>query len=154
MHPLPDKEDGYRPARLFLLLCRVLLQCVTFSLHWVINRPFSNYGILHGSVSGFHDALLLRIRKGKFWNLKHAPPRSSHIDFVKLCKPYYMGHLWQRNDVGNRQKCTACGHRIAHRKWKETKLQPGTAGPGSMLGWCLISFHFLWGKLTTRTVQC
>ena len=21
--------------------------------------------------------------------------------------------------------CTACGHRIAHRKWKETKLQPG-----------------------------
>ena len=31
---------------------------------------------------------------------------------------------------------TACGHRIAHRKWKETKLHPGTAGPGNMLGCC------------------
>ena len=26
-------------------------------------------------------------------------------------------------------KCTACGHRIDHRKWKEIKLQPGTADP-------------------------
>ena len=24
---------------------------------------------------------------------------------------------------------TACGHRMAHRKWKENKLKPGTAGP-------------------------
>ena len=39
--------------------------------------------------------------------------------------------------------CTACGHRMAYRKWKETKVQPGTAGPGNMLGCCLISFHFL-----------
>ena len=29
---------------------------------------------------------------------------------------------------------TACGHRMAYRKWKETKVQPGTAGPGNMLG--------------------
>ena len=33
---------------------------------------------------------------------------------------------------------------MAHRKWKETKQQPGTAGPGNMLACCLISFHFLW----------
>ena len=33
---------------------------------------------------------------------------------------------------------------MAHRKWKETKLQPGTAGPGNMLGCCLLCFHFLW----------
>ena len=39
--------------------------------------------------------------------------------------------------------CTACGHRMAHRKWKETKQQPGTAGPGNILGSCLVSFHFL-----------
>ena len=32
---------------------------------------------------------------------------------------------------------------MAHRKRKETKLQPSTAGPGNMLGCCLISFHFL-----------
>ena len=40
---------------------------------------------------------------------------------------------------------TACGHRIAHRKKKEIKLQPGTAGPGNRLDCCLVSFHFLWG---------
>ena len=33
---------------------------------------------------------------------------------------------------------------MAHRKWKETKLQPGIAGPGNMLGCCLVSFQFLW----------
>ena len=30
--------------------------------------------------------------------------------------------------------------------------QPGTAGPGNMLGSCLISFHFLWAILSTSTV--
>ena len=35
---------------------------------------------------------------------------------------------------------------------EKNKQQPGTAGPGNMLGSCLISFHFLWGKLSTRTV--
>ena len=40
---------------------------------------------------------------------------------------------------------------MAHRKWKEIKQQPGTAGPGNMLGCCLISFHFL-GAI--RPVQC
>ena len=33
--------------------------------------------------------------------------------------------------------------RMAHRIWRETKHEPGTAGPGNMLGCCLISFHFL-----------
>ena len=42
--------------------------------------------------------------------------------------------------------------RIAHRIWKETKQDPGTAGPGNMLGCCLISFHFLWAILSTSTV--
>ena len=31
---------------------------------------------------------------------------------------------------------------MAHRKWKEIKQQPGTAGPGNMLGCCLVYFHF------------
>ena len=48
---------------------------------------------------------------------------------------------------------TACGHRMAHRKWKETKQQPGTAGPGNMLGWCLVSFHFLWSILCPQAVD-
>ena len=32
---------------------------------------------------------------------------------------------------------------MAHRKWKEAKQLPGTAGPGNMVGCSLISFHFL-----------
>ena len=40
---------------------------------------------------------------------------------------------------GSTMSGTACGHRIAYRKWKETKLQPGTAGPGNILGFLSIS---------------
>ena len=38
------------------------------------------------------------------------------------------------------------------KEMKDTKQQPGTAGPGNMLGCCLISFHFLWTILSTSTV--
>ena len=48
---------------------------------------------------------------------------------------------------------TACGHRMAYRKWKETKVQPGTAGPGNMLGCSLVSFHFLWAILCPLAVR-
>ena len=41
---------------------------------------------------------------------------------------------------------------LPHRKWKEIKQQPGTAGPGNMLGCCLIYFHFRWDKLSKLTV--
>ena len=41
---------------------------------------------------------------------------------------------------------------MAHRKWKETKLQPsmlpGSAVPGS----CLVSLHFLWAILCPQAV--
>ena len=42
---------------------------------------------------------------------------------------------------------------MAHRIWKETKQEPGTAGPGNMLGCCLVSLHFLWAILSTSTVN-
>ena len=49
--------------------------------------------------------------------------------------------------------CTWCGHRMAHRKWKETKQQlsmlPGPAVPGC----CLVSYHFLWILLSTSTAE-
>ena len=38
--------------------------------------------------------------------------------------------------------CTGRMGLMAHRKLKETKQQPGTAGPANMLGCCLVSFHF------------
>ena len=43
--------------------------------------------------------------------------------------------------------------RMAHRIWKETKQEPGTAGPGNMLGCCLNYFNFLCAILSTSTVQ-
>ena len=42
--------------------------------------------------------------------------------------------------------------RMAHRIWKETKQEPGTAWPGNRLGCCLVSFHFLWAILSTSTL--
>ena len=50
-------------------------------------------------------------------------------------------------------RSTACGHKMAHRIWIETKLQPGTAGTGNMLGGCLVSFHFWWAILCPQAVQ-
>ena len=47
-----------------------------------------------------------------------------------------------------------CTGRMAHRKWKEAKQLPGTAGPGNMLGCCLISFHFLWAIHPIHPVLC
>ena len=32
---------------------------------------------------------------------------------------------------------------MSHMKWKETKQQSGTAGPGNILGCCLVSLSFL-----------
>ena len=40
--------------------------------------------------------------------------------------------------------CTGQMGWIAHRKLKETKQQPDTAGPGNMHGCCLVSLHFQW----------
>ena len=42
---------------------------------------------------------------------------------------------------------------MAHRKWKETKLQPGTARPGNMPVCCLVYFHFLWAILCPQAVD-
>ena len=62
------------------------------------------------------------------------------------------GDEWRER---GRDQCgiTACGHRMANRKWKETKQLPGTAGPGNMLGSCLVSFHFLRAILCPQAVQ-
>ena len=48
--------------------------------------------------------------------------------------------------------CTGRMGWMAHRKWKECKQQPGTAGSGNMLGCCLIYFHFLWAIHPIRPV--
>ena len=60
-------------------------------------------------------------------------------------------NIWVRSS--SLYVCTVRIDSLPHRKWKENKQQPGTAGPGNMFGCSLVSFHFLWGKLSTRTVQ-
>ena len=37
---------------------------------------------------------------------------------------------------------TGCLHRIQHRKWSGTKLQPSRAKPAQLLGCCLVPLHF------------
>ena len=59
----------------------------------------------------------------------------------------------EESEDEDRSTCTVFVLRMAHRIWKETKLQPGTAGTGNMLGCCLVSFHFLWTILSTSTVK-
>ena len=48
---------------------------------------------------------------------------------------------FRRFEIGKTRKRRHTA-RMAYRKWKEIKQQPGTAGPGNMLGCCLASFHF------------
>ena len=45
---------------------------------------------------------------------------------------------------------TACGHRMAHRQWKETKLQPSLLSGPAVPGCSLLSFHFLWAIMYVR----
>ena len=56
-------------------------------------------------------------------------------------------------DISRIDQCTVRVDSLPHRKWREIQQQPGTGGPGNMLGCCLIFFHFRWGKLSTRTVH-
>ena len=41
------------------------------------------------------------------------------------------------------RSCTGRVDSLPDRKWREIQQQPGTVGPGNMLGCCLIYFHFL-----------
>ena len=53
---------------------------------------------------------------------------------------------------GRRPGSTVRVDSLPHRKWREFQQQPGTAGPGNMLGCCVISFHFLWAILCPQAV--
>ena len=48
---------------------------------------------------------------------------------------------------------TACGYRMAHRKWKETKLHPSMLPGPAVPGCSLFSFHFLWAILCPQAVH-
>ena len=42
---------------------------------------------------------------------------------------------------------------MSHRKWRETKQQPGMLPGPAVPGCCSVSFHILWAILSTSTVQ-
>ena len=80
--------------------------------------------------------------------MKESPFRTSLAEYIrKMC--YRNPNFLLKYHVLH---CTVRVDSLPHRKWKEIQQQPGTGGPGNMLGCCLISFHFRWGKLSTRTV--
>ena len=66
-----------------------------------------------------------------------------------------MTGLFLHLEVGLAQRWQSTGRTggMAHRKWKEIKKQPGTAGPGNLLGCYLVSFHFLWVIHSIRPVE-
>ena len=43
---------------------------------------------------------------------------------------------------------------MLHRKWKETKQQPGTAGPGNILCCCLVYLRFLCEIHSIHSIAC
>ena len=52
----------------------------------------------------------------------------------------------------NYSKSTVRVDSLPHRKWKQIKQQPSMLPGPAVPGCCWISLHFLWGKLSTRTV--
>ena len=50
-------------------------------------------------------------------------------------------------------RTVACGRRMAHRKWKETKQQPSLLTGPAVPGCSLLSFHFLWAILCPQAAH-
>ena len=118
----------FHTTSFFLIQARIKINYVNFLDSLDVNRPKhgANVSISQFGVRSVND--------------ENKIARKSHQDKVTkrhvACK-----------------ECTVLVLRMAHKIWKETKQQPVTAGPGNMLGCCLVCFNFLWGKLSTRTVQ-
>ena len=97
-------------------------------------------------------------RKREECTSSNAVPGCTSRSDLRLCDNFYFGRgnnpLFYRTSLlcssspstACRPVCTVRVDSLPHRKWREIQQQPGTAGPGNMLGCCLISFHFLWGK--------
>ena len=64
-----------------------------------------------------------------------------------------LNSFWETSHWNASKTCTGRMEWMAHRKWKEAKQLPGTAGPGNMLGCSLICFHFLWAIHPIRPVE-
>ena len=128
--------------------------------NWIYHRKWKYYicclinVILKWKVK-IHDAMIPN-RLTESLIPRHLTPYS-HANLLKNCfEKIYLGtsHIWIRIRITtpNLNLFTELLHRMWYRKWRETKQEPGTAGPGNMLGSCLVSLHFLWAILSTSTV--
>ena len=107
------------------LLCGDVDDAVVHELH-------DRLEVLEGHIFQDDDRVLARV---------HAERNGSYFPLLTLSdlKNFFAMHLisnkrslwsaeWSHNEcVPLNAVHTACGHRIAHRKWKDTKLQPGLA---------------------------
>ena len=59
---------------------------------------------------------------------------------LQLATNEHYKHLFDRSRM---ELSTACGHRMDHRKWKETKQEPSMWPGPAVPGCSLFSFHFL-----------
>ena len=118
------------------------IPCLITTVIWqpVVDRSRTS---LTGYIQWQSDIIvtLLRIESAK--QLHQPLPISIAYSFCWLFIAFLIGEHLQGWTSGSTEfglcliwhgvYTTACGHRMAHRKWKETKQQPGTAGPSNML---------------------
>ena len=152
-----------------LVLKPTFVRIVQRRCHASIESRCEEISISRAFRSPSTDENLFRLHKFcKSRRRAHIAHRSLARSLQTLKRPLHMRTATSRwaavvRDLGRRQSslsssakcrvvtCTACGHRMAHRKWRETKQEPGTAGPGNMLGCCLVSLHFLGYILCSRS---
>ena len=80
-------------------------------------------------------------------------PEISNLTLNHLRIDYRKGHQKSVQLLYLGPPCTVRVDSLPHRKWIETKQQPSMLPGPAVPGCCLVSSHFLWGKLSTRTVQ-
>ena len=88
---------------------------------------------------------------GAVMNTAHPAYKAHGYKAIPLIWPIFIGqNFWHYK--WESLHCTACGHRMAHRKWKETKQQPSLLPGPTVPGCSLVSFHFLWAILCPQAV--
>ena len=78
--------------------------------------------------------------------------RDTHVQWVPDIRSFRLLGQFLDHPKNNFVSEIARTEWMLHRKRKETKQQPGTAGQGNILGFCLVSFHFLWAIHPIRPV--
>ena len=116
------------------------------------------WGLLHPKLLSGEGGYYLTMLASTIHGLKSDDAASAEDREVRSTNTVWGGNLFEGFVTCSREflrpwGCTGRLGWMAHRKWKESKQQPGTVGPGNMLGCYLVSFHILWAILSTSTVH-